>query len=74
MRLTTLLCSGNSESLSSKRFVTLLSFLLCGIAFISNLFWNYKVDEYMFNGMIYLTMAGLGFTASEKFAKPQTTN
>ncbi len=74
MRLTTLLCSGNSESLSSKRFVTLLSFLLCGIAFISNLFWNYKVDEYMFNGMIYLTMAGLGFTASEKFAKPKTTN
>jgi RsiW-degrading membrane proteinase PrsW (M82 family) len=41
---------------------------LCAIAFIANLFWNYNVDEYLFEGMIYLTMAGLGFTASERFA------
>jgi RsiW-degrading membrane proteinase PrsW (M82 family) len=35
---------------------------------MANLFWDYKVEPYMFEGMIYLAMAGLGFTASEKFA------
>jgi len=63
-----LLSDGTDDNLSSKRVVTLLSFLLCGIAFIANLFWNFDIEEYMFDGMVYLTMAGLGFTASEKFA------
>jgi hypothetical protein len=63
-----LLSDGTDNNLSSKRVVTVLSFLLCGIAFIANLFWGYTVNEYMFEGMIYLTMVGLGFTASEKFA------
>ena len=59
----------HNKSLSSKRVVTFLAFLLCGIAFIANLFWGYEVESYMFECMIYLTMAGLGFTASEKFAR-----
>jgi hypothetical protein len=62
-----LLSDGTDNNLSSKRVVTVLSFLFCSIAFIANLFWSYKVEQYMFEGMIYLTMAGLGFTASEKF-------
>lgn len=68
MILRGLLSDGHNNSLSSKRVVTILAFILCGIAFISNLFWGYTVSQYMFEGMIYLTMAGLGFTASEKFA------
>lgn len=72
--LKTMLIDGHNGSLSSKRVVTVLSFILCGTAFIANLFWNYKVEEYMFSGMIYLTMAGLGFTASEKFAKASSAN
>lgn len=72
--LTSMLSDGHNNTISSKRVVTVLAFLLCGIAFISNLFWNYKVEEYMFTSMIYLTMAGLGFTASEKFASPQSKN
>jgi hypothetical protein len=63
-----MLDDSHNNSLSSKRVVTFLAFLLCGTAFVANLFWNYKVESYMFEGMIYLTMAGLGFTASEKFA------
>lgn len=68
MMLKGLLSDGTDDNLSSKRVVTILAFLLCAIAFIANLFWNYNVDEYLFEGMIYLTMAGLGFTASERFA------
>lgn len=63
-----LLSDGTDDNLSSKRVVTVLSFLLCSTAFIANLFWSYTVEEYMFEGMIYLTMTGLGFTASERFA------
>lgn len=68
--LNNLLNDSHNGSLSSKRVVTVSAFILCVIAFISNLFWNYKIDEFMFNSMIYLTMVGLGFTASEKFAPP----
>jgi len=63
-----MLDDSHNNYLSSKRVVTFLAFVLCGTAFIANLFWDYKVESYMFEGMIYLTMAGLGFTASEKFA------
>lgn len=63
-----MLDDSHNNSLSSKRVVTFLAFLLCGTAFIANLFWNYTIESYMFEGMIYLVVAGLGFTASEKFA------
>jgi hypothetical protein len=63
-----MLDDSHDKSLSSKRVVTFLAFILCGIAFIANLFWGYEVEPNMFESMIYLTMAGLCFTASEKFA------
>ncbi len=59
---------GHNGTLSSKRIVTFLSFLLCAIAFIANLFWNQDISQFMFDSMIYLTMVGLGVTAAEKFA------
>lgn len=58
----------HNGTLSSKRLVTFLAFLLCGISFIANLFWGFEIKEFMFDSMIYLTMVGLGVTASEKFA------
>lgn len=53
--------------ISSKRVITFLAFLLCSIAFISNIFWKYEVDSKLFEDMMYIVVAGLGFTASEKF-------
>ena len=69
-----LLQDGHNGSLSSKRVITFLAFILCGIAFIANLFWNFKIESHMYDGMIYLTMAGLGFTVTEKFATINKTN
>lgn len=63
-----LLNDSHNGTLSSKRVVTFLAFLLCGVAFIANLFWGFEVKSFMFDSMIYLTMVGLGVTASEKFA------
>jgi len=54
--------------ISSKRVITFLAFLLCSVAFVSNIFWKYEVDTKLFEDMMYIVIAGLGFTASEKFS------
>ena len=64
-----MLTDGTDEGISSKRAVTLLAFILCAIAFVANLFFNFTIDAAIFEGMMYIAIAGLGFTASEKFTK-----
>jgi len=54
-------------AVSSKRVITFLAFLLCAGAFISMIF-GHTVDTKLFDSMMYIVIAGLGFTASEKFA------
>ena len=61
--------SDHSDVISSKRVVTFLAFLLCGMAFTADLFWGFKVSKESFDAMMYIVIAGLGFTASEKFSK-----
>ena len=60
--------SDNADAISSKRVVTFLAFLLCAAAFVGDLVWVLKVDFPVFQSMMYIVIAGLGFTASEKFA------
>ena len=55
-------------SVSSKRVVTLLAFTLCAIGFLTDLFTAYAVTPQVYDSMMYIVVAGLGFTASEKFA------
>lgn len=57
----------HNDTVSSKRVIAFAAFLLCAVAFVANLFWNYKVDAFMFDAMIYLAMVGIGATAVEKF-------
>jgi hypothetical protein len=35
------------------------------------LFWGKTITPALFDGMMYIVVAGLGFTASEKFAPPK---
>ena len=63
--------SDHSDVISSKRVVTFLAFLLCGMAFVADLFWNFEVSKDSFEAMMYIVIAGLGFTASEKFSPKQ---
>jgi len=69
MKLLSLFTDGTDDGISSKRVVTIVAFLLCAAGFIGDLIWDYKVDENVFESMMYIVIAGLGFTASEKFAK-----
>lgn len=66
--LSSMLRDGTNGSVSSKRVITLLAFLACVYAFIADIH-GYKVTPSLFEAMIYLVIAGLGFTASEKFSK-----
>ena len=54
---------------SSKRVVTAMCLLFMMIAFTSNLFFDYTVEQHMFESLQWIVMAGLGFTASEKFSE-----
>ena len=60
-------CDG---SVSSKRVVTLLAFIICAYGFIASIY-GYPMDTKLFDSMMYIVIAGLGFTASEKFAKKE---
>ena len=68
--VSSMLSDGHNGSISSKRVITFLSFLICAFALIADVF-GYKVTPSLFDSMIYLVIAGLGFTASEKFAKKE---
>jgi hypothetical protein len=66
--------SGESESNpSSKRVITFLAFLLCATGFIAEMFFEKRVNPTTYEYMMYIVIGGLGFTASEKFVKKDTT-
>ena len=63
-----MLSDGINDTVSSKRVVTLLAFLMCAGGFIA-MVCGYPLDSKIFDSMMYIVIAGLGFTASEKFSK-----
>jgi hypothetical protein len=63
-----MLSDGINDTVSSKRVVTLLAFLMCSGGFVASI-CGYNVDSKLFDSMMYIVIAGLGFTASEKFTK-----
>jgi len=66
--MSSMLADSKNGSVSSKRVITLLAFVMCSIAFMVDLFTEYETKPYLFDAMMYIVVAGLGFTASEKFA------
>jgi hypothetical protein len=64
-----MLSSTDNGDVSSKRVITFSAFVLVSIAFISNIFFELPLKEFVYDGMLYLVAAGLGFTALERFAK-----
>ena len=71
--LSDMLKDSHDDTVSSKRVIAFAAFVLCAVAFVSNLFWNYRVEPFMFDSMIYLAMVGIGATAVEKFV-PSRSN
>ena len=63
-----LLKDGIDGSWSSRRVVTFSAFVFCSIAFFANLFFEKKIDANIFDGMMFIAVAGLGETVTEKFS------
>ena len=74
MKWISVLQDGNDEGISSKRIVTLLAFIVCAAALMVDQFTQYKVNPVLFDSMMYIVVAGLGFTATEKFAPKGKSN
>lgn len=68
IRWVSILQDGQDDGISSKRLITLLAFIICSVAFLVDMFTVYEVKPALFDSMMYIVVAGLGFTASEKFA------
>jgi FtsH-binding integral membrane protein len=58
----------DANCLSSKRVITFMATLLVMVAFVANMFWGFKVEEYMYNAMMVIVLGGLSTTVAEKFA------
>lgn len=64
-----MLSDGINGSVSSKRVITFLATTLVALAFVLNLFWDLTVEQFMYDSMMMIVVAGLGTTVAEKFAK-----
>lgn len=67
--LQSMMLDEDNVHVSSKRVITLLAFIIISVSFLADQFSIYHANEKLFDSMIYLVIAGLGFTASEKFAR-----
>ena len=67
--LKSMLSDGVNGSISSKRVITFLATFLVALAFVLNLFWDLTVEQFMYDSMMMIVVAGLGTTVAEKFAK-----
>ena len=67
--LKSMLADGVNSTISSKRVITLIAFLLCGLEFFCELFFGLDVKPQTLDSMMYIVLAGLGFITSEKFVK-----
>ncbi|MCF8340182.1 MAG: hypothetical protein K9I82_04330 [Chitinophagaceae bacterium] len=62
------LLTANGE-ISSKRSIGVSAAITIIFASIVDLFSNFSITDYVFEGLVWLAIAGLGFVASEKFAQ-----
>lgn len=58
----------NSNDISSKRIIGIMSSISIIIIAFIDLLSNYKITDYVFEGLVWLAVAGLFFVASEKFS------
>lgn len=56
-------------NVSSKRVITIIAFILMSTGFIVNVFMDIPIKEFIWDGMLYLVAAGLGFSTIEHFSK-----
>jgi len=56
----------SSDDVSSKRFIGIMAAFVMFIIALVDLFTNKTVEDYIFDGLMWIVIAGLGFIAGEK--------
>lgn len=59
---------GAGTGVSSKRFIGFIAAVSMIVIAMVDLFTDNEVTDYVFEGLMWLAIAGLGFVASERFA------
>ena len=54
---------------SSKRVVTFLCVLAMLVTWGANLFYGLQITEFIFEGLMYIIIVGLGVATAEKFSR-----
>ena len=67
-----ILCAPGGEP-SSKRVISVFAALLLGVGFISNLYWDYDVDQFILESVMYVLVASMGISGVEKFIPRRDT-
>jgi hypothetical protein len=60
--------SHDDNAISSKRVIAFLAFIFCAIGFFVDLFSDLTISQGIYDSMMWIVIAGLGFTGLEKFA------
>ena len=60
-------------SVSSKRVVTFLCVGAMLVTWAANLFWGFQITEFIFEGLMYIIIVGLGVATAEKFTRKGTS-
>ena len=64
-----MLSDGNT--LSSKRVIAFLTFLIIAVSYFVDQFTQYKITKDLFDSLMWIVIGGMGITGVEKFA-PKT--
>ena len=66
-----MLSDGVNGTVSSRRVITFLAFLLVAFEFLCELILQWDVKPHTLELMVYIVLAGLGLVSTEKFIKPK---
>lgn len=64
----------SGTGVSSKRFIGFIAAVSMIVIAMVDLFTDNTVTDYVFDGLMWLAIAGLGFVASERFADVLSAN
>lgn len=67
------LLSSEPDSLSSKRFIALIGFFMVCFAFVTSMFMDVKIKEFIWDGMIWIILSGLGLSVVDKITQKKTS-
>lgn len=63
-----------NTGVSSKRFISVGGFIFVCFIGLVDLFTNLSVSEYVFEGLVFIILGGLGSTAIEAYRNRSTTS